>query len=136
MLSGWLSDRFDNRWLLFWYYSLRGASLAFLPYSLMEGSLLLLSILSIFYGLDWIATVPPAIGITRQIFGMNKSGIIYGWIFAFHQAGAATAGYGGGLIYKLFDSYTWSFILAGISCVFASLFVIIIKKTTFSTVSP
>lgn len=59
-----------------------------------------------FNGLDWIAMVPPTIGITRQIFGMNKSGIIYGWIFAFHQAGAATAAYGGGLIYKLFDSYT------------------------------
>ena len=132
-LSGWLSDRFDNRWLLFWYYSLRGASLVFLPYSLMEGSLLLLAIFSIFYGLDWIATVPPTIGITRQIFGINKSGIIYGWIFAFHQAGAATAAYGGGLMYKLFDSYTWSFILAGIFCVFASLFVIMLKKPTRAT---
>ena len=135
-LSGWLSDRFDNRWLLFWYYSLRGVSLVFLPYSLMEGSLLLLVIFSIFYGLDWIATVPPTIGITRQIFGINKSGIIYGWIFAFHQAGAATAAYGGGLIYKLFDSYTWSFILAGIFCVFASLFVILLKKPTCTTVAP
>lgn len=134
-LSGWLSDRFDNRWLLFWYYSLRGASLVFLPYSLMEGSLLFLAIFTVFYGLDWIATVPPTIGITRQIFGINKSGIIYGWIFAFHQAGAATAAYGGGLIYKFFDSYTWAFFLAGVFCVLASLFVIVIKKTKLSPVS-
>lgn len=134
-LSGWLSDRFDNRWLLFWYYSLRGASLVFLPYSLMEGSLLFLAIFTVFYGLDWIATVPPTIGITRQIFGLNKSGIVYGWIFAFHQAGAATAAYGGGLIYKFFDSYTWAFFLAGVFCVLASLFVIVIKKPKLRTVS-
>ncbi|MEO4052224.1 MFS transporter [Solibacillus sp. CAU 1738] len=127
-LSGWLSDRFDNRWLLFWYYSLRGVSLVLLPYSLMEGSYILLAIFTVFYGLDWIATVPPTIGITRQIFGINNSGIIYGWIFAFHQAGAATAAFGGGLIYKFFDSYTWSFFLAGVFCVLASLFVVIIKK--------
>ncbi|KOS68209.1 MFS transporter [Lysinibacillus contaminans] len=134
-LSGWLSDRFDNRWLLFWYYSLRGASLVLLPYSLMEGSFILLAIFTVFYGLDWIATIPPTIGITRQIFGINKSGIIYGWIFAFHQAGAATAAYGGGLIYKFFDSYTWTFFLAGVFCVIASLFVIIIKKPTLQPVN-
>ncbi|MEH7380866.1 MFS transporter [Bacillus sp. JJ1533] len=127
-LSGWLSDRFDNRWLLFWYYSLRGASLVLLPYALFEGSFTLLAIFTVFYGLDWIATVPPTISISRQIFGIKTSGIIYGWIFAFHQAGAAAAAYGGGLIYKFFDTYTWAFFLAGVFCLFASLFVIIIKK--------
>ncbi|MFJ7917551.1 MULTISPECIES: MFS transporter [unclassified Lysinibacillus] len=129
-LSGWLSDRFDNRWLLFWYYLLRGASLLLLPYALMQGSLTLLTIFTIFYGLDWIATVPPTISISRQIFGTNKSGIIYGWIFASHQAGAAVAAYGGGLIYKFFNSYTWAFFLAGMFCALASLFVIIVKKQT------
>ncbi|MFS0824669.1 MFS transporter [Bacillus sp. 1P02SD] len=127
-LSGWLSDRFDNRWLLFWYYSLRGASLVLLPYALLEGSFTLIAIFTVFYGLDWIATVPPTISISRQIFGIKTSGIIYGWIFAFHQAGAAAAAYGGGLIYKFFDTYTWAFFLAGVFCLFASLFVIIIKK--------
>ncbi|MFJ7731373.1 MFS transporter [Lysinibacillus sp. NPDC097231] len=127
-LSGWLSDRLDNRWLLFWYYLLRGASLLLLPYALMKGSLVLLTIFTIFYGLDWIATVPPTISISRQIFGTNKSGIIYGWIFASHQVGAAVAAYGGGLIYKFFNSYTWAFFLAGIFCALASLFVIIVKK--------
>ncbi|MFJ7405131.1 MULTISPECIES: MFS transporter [unclassified Lysinibacillus] len=127
-LSGWLSDRFDNRWLLFWYYLLRGASLVLLPYALMQGSLTLLIIFTAFYGLDWIATVPPTVSISRQIFGTQKSGIIYGWIFASHQAGAAVAAYGGGLIYKFFNSYTWAFFLAGVLCVLASLFVIIVKK--------
>ncbi|MFJ5789527.1 MFS transporter [Lysinibacillus sp. NPDC097162] len=127
-LSGWLSDRFDNRWLLFWYYLLRGASLVLLPYALMQGSLTLLIIFTAFYGLDWIATVPPTVSISRQIFGTQKSGIIYGWIFASHQAGAAVAAYGGGLIYKFFNSYTWAFFLAGVLCVLASLFVIVVKK--------
>ncbi|MDQ0247098.1 MFS family permease [Bacillus fengqiuensis] len=127
-LSGWLSDRFDNRWLLFWYYGLRGASLVFLPYALNEGSTTMLVIFTVFYGLDWIATVPPTISISRQIFGTNKSGIVYGWIYASHQAGAAVAAYGGGLIYKFFNTYTWAFFLAGVFCLLASLFVIIIKK--------
>lgn len=127
-ISGWLSDRFDNRWLLFWYYSLRGASLVLLPFALMKGSITLLVIFSIFYGLDWIATVPPTISISRQIFGVKKSGIVYGWIFASHQVGAAVAAFGGGIIYKVFDSYTWAFSIAGMFCILASLFVIIIKK--------
>ncbi|MFJ7735306.1 MFS transporter [Lysinibacillus sp. NPDC097287] len=131
-ISGWLSDRFDNRWLLFWYYMLRGTSLVLLPYALMNGSYTLLIIFTIFFGLDWIATVPPTISISRQIFGTKKSGIIYGWIFASHQAGAAVAAFGGGLIYKYFDTYTWAFFLAGVFCVVASLFVIIVKKQKIS----
>ena len=74
-VSGWLSDRFDNRWLLFWYYGLRGASLVLLPFALQEGSIILLIIFSVFYGLDWIATVPPTISISRQVFGIEKSGM-------------------------------------------------------------
>ena len=127
-LSGWLSDRFDNRWLLFWYYILRGLSLMFLPFALMQGSMTFLVIFTIFYGLDWIATVPPTIGIARQVFGIQKSGIIYGWIYASHQAGAAVAAYGGGLIYNYFNTYTFAFFSAGVFCVLASLFVIGIKK--------
>ncbi len=127
-ISGWLSDRFDNRWLLFWYYLLRGASLLLLPFALSEGSIVMLTIFSIFYGLDWIATVPPTISISRQIFGVKKSGIVYGWIFASHQAGAAVAAFTGGVVYKIFDSYTWAFLLAGVFCGVASLFVLVIKK--------
>ncbi|TMU85244.1 MFS transporter [Bacillus sp. BHET2] len=134
-LSGWLSDRFDSRWLLFWYYALRGGSLVLLPLALSKGSVALLMIFSVFYGLDWIATVPPTINISRQIFGVAKSGIIYGWIFAAHQAGAAVAAFGGGIIFNKLNSYTWAFLMAGIFCVLASLFVIMIKKQTSTIIS-
>ncbi|KKI91224.1 MFS transporter [Bacillus sp. SA1-12] len=129
-LSGWLSDRFDNRWLLFWYYSLRGASLVFLPFALTEGSMTLLLIFSVFYGLDWIATVPPTVNISRQIFGIDKSVVVYGWIFAAHQLGSAVAASGAGILYNIFNSYSWAFALAGMFCLLASLFVIVIKKQT------
>ncbi|MCA1032406.1 MFS transporter [Bacillus timonensis] len=134
-ISGWLSDRLDNRWLLFWYYGLRGLSLVLLTYALNEGSYILLIIFSIFYGLDWIATVPPTINLSRQIFGVEKSAVVYGWIFASHQVGSAVAAYGGGIIYKVFNSYTWAFFLAGIFCLIASLSVIIIKKPSVYAVS-
>lgn len=127
-LSGWLSDRFDNRWLLFWYYGLRGLALLLLPFALSEGSVVLLVIFSIFYGLDWIATVPPTVNISRQIFGIEKSVVVYGWIFAAHQLGSAVAASGAGVIYQMFDSYSWSFTLAGLFCLLASLFVLVIKK--------
>jgi len=127
-LSGWLSDRIDNRWLLFWYYVLRGISLLFLPFALAQGSYLWLVIFSIFYGLDWIATVPPTIGLARREFGLKKSILMYGWIMAAHQVGAGVAAFGGGVIFKVFGSYQWAFILAGSMCVLASSFVIMLKK--------
>lgn len=127
-LSGWLSDRFDNRWLLFWYYLFRGASLVLLPFALMEGNVTWIIVFTVFYGLDWVATVPPTIHISRQIFGLQKSAIIYGWIFASHQAGAAAAAFGGGLVYKYFNTYTWAFLMAGVFCIVASLFVVLVKK--------
>lgn len=132
-LSGWLSDRFDNRWLLFWYYSLRGASLVFLPFALANGSYTWLVIFSIFYGLDWIATVPPTINLTRQTFGIEKSAMMYGWIVAAHQVGAGVAAYSGGVVYNVFGSYMWAFILAGGFCLLASLFVIVLKKQEIKT---
>jgi len=127
-LSGWLSDRFDNRWLLFWYYGLRGASLLFLPFALSDGSYIFLIIFSVFYGLDWIATVPPTVNISRQIFGIEKSVVVYGWVFAAHQLGSAVAAGGAGIVYKIFNSYSWAFALAGMFCLLGSLFVIVIKK--------
>ena len=127
-LSGWLSDRFDNRWLLFWYYSLRGLSLLALPFALASGSFIWLMIFAIFYGLDWIATVPPTIGLTRQRFGLEKSAMMYGWMVAFHQVGAGVAAYYGGVFYEAFGSYKMAFLLAGGFCLLASLFVILLKK--------
>ncbi|HWL13177.1 MAG TPA: MFS transporter [Ureibacillus sp.] len=127
-ISGWLSDRYDNRWLLFWYYTLRGVSLLFLPFALAQGSYTWLVIFSIFYGLDWIATVPPTIGLTRQKFGIEKSAMMYGWITASHQVGAGVAAYTGGIVFNVFGSYMWAFLLAGGFCLLASLFVILLKK--------
>ncbi|SES31086.1 MFS transporter [Psychrobacillus sp. OK032] len=127
-LSGWLSDRFDNRWLLFWYYLLRGVSLLFLPFALAQGSITWLVIFSVFYGLDWIATVPPTIGLTRRRFGIEKSAMMYGWIVAAHQVGAGVAAFGGGVLYNVFGTYNWAFLLAGGFCALASLFIIFMKK--------
>ncbi|GEK34978.1 MFS transporter [Kurthia sibirica] len=127
-VSGLLSDKIDNRWLLFWYYLLRGLSLLALPFALDSGSYSWLIIFSIFYGLDWIATVPPTIGLTRREFGLQKSAMMYGWIFAFHQLGAGLAAYGGGFIFNAFGSYKWAFLLAGLFCLIGSLFVILLKK--------
>lgn len=129
-LSGWLSDRFDNRWLLFWYYALRGLSLLLLPIALSQNSMLFLIVFAVFYGLDWIATVPPTVGLATQTFGVEKSGIVYGWIFAAHQAGAGVAAYGGGLIFSMFNTYQLAFVLAGVFCFLGSFFVIGIRKST------
>lgn len=127
-LSGFFSDKIDNRWLLFWYYSLRGLSLLALPFALNSGSYTWLIVFSIFYGLDWIATVPPTIGLARREFGIEKSAMMYGWIVAFHQLGASFAAYAGGVIFDIFNSYSFAFMLAGGFCILGSLFVILLKK--------
>ena len=94
--SGWLSDRFDNRWLLFWYYGLRGLSLLYLPFT--DFTFYGLSLFAVFYGLDWIATIPPTVKLTADRFGPEKAGMVFGWVFAGHQIGAASAAFGAGLI--------------------------------------
>lgn len=127
-LSGWLSDRFDNRWLLFWYYGLRGLSLIFLPYALESNDYTLL-IFSIFYGLDWIATVPPTAKLAAQEFGKEKAGMIFGWVVVSHQIGASVAAYGAGLMREWMGTYAISFISAGLICLLASLMAIRIAKT-------
>src|SRR3546814_9624839 len=89
--SGWLSDRFDSRWLLFWYYGLRGLSLFYLPST--DFGFYELAIFTAFYGLDWLATVPPTVKLTADRFGARAT-IVFGWIFCGHQLGAALAAYG------------------------------------------
>ena len=127
-LSGYISDRFDNRWLLFWYYGLRGLSLLILPFALSTNSIIYLSAFAIFYGMDWIATVPPTIKLATDYFGKEKVGVIYGWIYTAHQLGAGAAAYGGGLVYSWLNAYQSIFIAAGIFCLVATLFVLNIKK--------
>ncbi|SDO83802.1 Sugar phosphate permease [Phyllobacterium sp. YR620] len=124
--SGWLSDRVDNRWLLFWYYGLRGLSLLYLPYS--DFSFYGLSLFAMFYGLDWIATVPPTVKLATERFGREKAGLMFGWIFAGHQLGAASAAYGGGFARTEYATYVPAFLVAGILCLIAALLVLTLSK--------
>lgn len=128
IMSGWLSDRYDNRYLLFWYYGLRGLSLIFLPFS--DFSFYGLSIFAMFYGLDWIATVPPTVRLTAQKFGPERANLVFGWIFAGHQLGAGTAAFGAGLSRTVYQSYLPAFFIAGALCVFASLIVLALSRQT------
>ena len=116
--SGWLSDRFDNRWLLFWYYGLRGLSLLYLPFT--SFTFYGLSLFAMFYGLDWIATVPPTVKLTADRFGRERAPIVFGWIFAGHQIGAATAALGAGLSRTELASYLPAFFVAGALCLLAA----------------
>lgn len=130
ILSGWLSDRFDCRKLLFWYYGLRGLSLFWLPYS--DFTLYGLGLFAMFYGLDWIATVPPTIKLAGQAFGPQKAGMLFGWIFAGHQLGGAVAAYGAGLSRTLLLTYTPALFAAGTACVLAALAVFLIRRSETS----
>ncbi len=125
--SGWLSDRYNCRYLLFGYYSLRGISLLFLPTALL-GPVAGLGVFAIFYGLDWIATVPPTVKLTAEVFGREKAGIVFGWVVAAHQVGAAFAAYGAGALRTVTGSYTLAFFSAGALCVIAALVVLPIGK--------
>ena len=117
-LSGWLSDRYDNRYLLAWYYGLRGLSLLWLPFAL-DLSFFGLSLFAVFYGLDWIATVPPTVRLTTNAFGREKAPMMFGWIFTGHQLGAAVAAFGAGVLRTAMDGYLEAFLLAGLACLVA-----------------
>jgi sugar phosphate permease len=124
--SGWLSDRYDNRWLLFWYYGLRGLSLALLPFT--DFSFYGLSLFAMFYGLDWIATVPPTVKLTAARFGRERANLVFGWVFAGHQLGAASAAYGAGLSRTLLATYLPAFFVAGALCLVAAALVLTINR--------
>ncbi|WP_315757929.1 MULTISPECIES: MFS transporter [unclassified Bradyrhizobium] len=126
IVSGWLSDRYDNRWLLFWYYGLRGLSLLFLPFT--DFSFYGLSLFAMFYGLDWIATVPPTVRLTAQRFGPERANLVFGWVFAGHQLGAGTAAFGAGLSRTLLQSYLPAFFTAGALCIVAALLTLAIAR--------
>lgn len=127
-ISGWLSDRFDSRKLLFWYYGLRGLSLLFLPFALSSASPAMLVVFSVFYGLDWIATVPPTAKLAGETFGKEKSGMIFGWVVVAHQIGASTAAYGAGVLRDWLGSYSQAFVIAGFVCFVAAIMAMQIRK--------
>jgi predicted MFS family arabinose efflux permease len=125
--SGWLSDRYNCRYLLFGYYGLRGLSLLFLPQALL-GPAVGLGVFAVFYGLDWIATVPPTVRLTGEVFGREKATIVFGWVVAAHQVGAAFAAFAAGAIRTQFGSYAPAFIAAGALCVIAAVAVLPIAR--------
>jgi sugar phosphate permease len=125
--SGWLSDRWDSRKLLAWYYGLRGISLLILPYS-FDFKFYGLSVFALVYGLDWVATVPPTVKLAGQIFGQENAAIMFGWIAAAHQVGAALAAWGAGLIRTGTGNYNQAFITSGLLCLVTAFAVSLIGK--------
>jgi sugar phosphate permease len=124
--SGWLSDRVDSRWLLFMYYGLRGLSLIFLPRALLEQQGL--SVFTVFYGLDWIATVPPTVKLSADAFGPRDAPIVFGWVVASHQVGAAVAALGAGILRTELGDYHYAFVSSGTLCLVAAGFALAIAR--------
>jgi MFS family permease len=128
LFSGWLTDKYDPRKLLFFYYGLRGLSLFLLPsilFSTVHPSTL---VFVIFYGLDWIATVPPTIMLCRTILGPDRATVVYGWIFASHQIGGSVAAFGAAVLRVKFGNYASAFYISGALCLITSYFVLQIAK--------
>ncbi len=116
--SGWLTDRYDPRKLLFAYYALRGLSLVVLPFT--DFSIVSLGVFAVFYGLDWIATVPPTVRLASDAFGDRDGPIVFGWIAAGHQVGAATAAITAGILRAAEGRYLEAFVLAGFTAFIAA----------------
>jgi sugar phosphate permease len=126
-LSGWLSDRFNNRVLLFWYYSLRGLALIYLPFA-FGYQYFGLPLFGLFYGLDWIATVPPTVRLTTDVFGSRDAPVIFGWVVAGHQLGAAFAALGAGMLRSTLGTYTEATMISGGLCVVGAILVLRINR--------
>lgn len=117
--SGALTDRFDPARLLAAYYGFRGLSLLFLDPALTNGGLGLVGFM-VFYGLDWVATVPPTVALCIRRFGTDRGPLVYGWVFAGHQIGAAIAAWGAGALREVTGSYAIAFYVAGAACLLAA----------------
>jgi len=128
LFSGWLTDKFDPRKLLFFYYSLRGLSLFLLPSILFANVHPSTLVFVIFYGLDWVATVPPTIMLCRTILGPDRGTVIYGWVFAAHQIGGSIAALGAAVLRVKLGDYALSFYISGALCLITSYFVLQIAK--------
>jgi sugar phosphate permease len=125
-LSGWMCDRFNPRVLLFWYYGLRGLSLILIPFTQFDA--VSLSIFSIFYGLDWVATGPATFALANEVFGRRDTPVIVAWIFAGHQVGGAIAAFGAGAVRSLTGDYFLAFLTSGLACLLAALLVLRVTR--------
>ena len=126
--SGWLSDRVDPRYLLFVYYLLRGLSLLIVPNLLGPHVQPNLFLFIVFYGLDWVATVPPTVALCRTHFGLERSGVVFGWVFASHMVGAGIAASYAGLVREHLGDYFLAWMTAGGLCLLASLMCLSIPR--------
>ncbi|MEV5943050.1 MFS transporter [Streptomyces sp. NPDC051994] len=127
IFSGWLTDRFESRRLLATYYALRGVSLLFLPMLLAPAVHPPMLFFIVFYGLDWVATVPPTIALCRQHYG-DDSAIVFGWVLASHQVGAAVIAFLGGVARDVFGSYDVVWYASGALCAAAALMALVIRR--------
>ena len=118
--SGWLTDRVDSRYLLFFYYFFRGLSLLAVPWLLGPHVHPSLFLFILFYGLDWVATVPPTVALCRQHFGIERSGVVFGWVFAAHMVGAGVAASYAGWIRTGLGDYFVAWMTAGALCLGAA----------------
>jgi predicted MFS family arabinose efflux permease len=125
--SGWLTDRYDPRVLLVGYYVGRGLSLLALPSLLAPNVGPSTWVFILFYGLDWVATVPPTVALCRRYFGA-RAPVVFGWVFAAHQLGAAVAASGAGLIRDMRGSYDLAFYIAAWLCFGAALLCLAIGR--------
>jgi predicted MFS family arabinose efflux permease len=124
--SGWLTDRVDSRTLLGVYYGLRGVSLLLLPLLFASSVHPSMLIFVIFYGLDWVATVPPTVALCREYYGASGT-VVFGWVFASHQLGAAVAATTAGVARDLLGDYVTTLLISGgLSIVAAGLSVAIL----------
>lgn len=124
IISGVLTDRIDPRKLLFFYYLFRGLSLFLLPSILFASVHPSTLVFIIFYGLDWVATVPPTVLLCRQVLKPEQGAVIYGWVFAAHQVGGSIAAFGAAVFRIKFGDYAAAFYITGILCVITSYFVL------------
>jgi MFS family permease len=128
VFSGWLTDRYDPRKLLFFYFGLRGLSLFLLPSILFSSIHPSTLVFVIFYGLDWVATVPPTIMLCRPVLGPQRASVVYGWVFVGHQIGGAVAAFGAALLRVQIGDYAVAFYISGALCIVTSYFVLQIAK--------
>lgn len=126
--SGWLTDKYDPRKLLFFYYGFRGLSLILLPSILFSSVHPSTLVFVIFYGLDWVATVPPTIMLCRTILGPESATVIYGWVFVAHQIGGSIAAFGAAVLRVQFGNYAIAFYISAAMCLITSYFVLQIAR--------
>ncbi|CAB4599047.1 MAG: MFS transporter [Actinobacteria bacterium] len=130
LASGWLTDRVDPKKLLFFYYFLRGVSLFLLPSILFTTVHPSTLVFVIFYGLDWVATVPPTVILCRTVLGAERATVVYGWVFAAHQIGGSIAALGAGILRVQLGDYALAFYVSGFLCVITAFAVLKITDQT------